>query len=194
MDRRITELHCIMPMANIQSVLANGILSYERIAKLPHATVAMTEVQGRRDIKQVPGGLRLHQYANLYFHARNPMLFKRLEQASSLCVLQVSCEVLGLPGVVLTDQNAASDYVRFLAPEQISEIDMDRVYAADWRDPDRIAYLRKKAAKCAEVLVPHQVQPRFLSGAYVVDSAAQERLAALGFSLPISISPVLFFR
>lgn len=193
-DPRITELHCIMPMENIPSVLVNGILSYESVSKLQHATVAMMEVQERRDSKQVPGGLRLHQYANLYFHARNPMLFKRLDQAAALCILQVSCEVLQLPEVVLTDQNAASDYVRFLAPRQLSEIDMDRVYAEDWRDPDRIAYFRRKAAKCAEVLIPHRIHPRFLIGAHVVDAAARSRLSALGFTLSISVSPALFFR
>lgn len=87
MDPRLTELHCIMPMDNIPSVQANGILSYESTAKLAHASVSMAEVQERRDKKQVPGGLRLHQYANLYFHARNPMLYSRLAQASGLCIL-----------------------------------------------------------------------------------------------------------
>lgn len=194
MDPRIVELHCIMPMDNIASIVANGILSYESAARLAHASVAMQEVQERRDQKQVPGGLRLHQYANLYFHARNPMLYKRMDEAPRLCILRVSCKVLGLPGVVLTDQNAASNYVRFLAPGQISEIDMDMVYAADWRDQDRIAYYRRKAAKCAEILVPHRVSPDQLLGAHVVDAAARNRLLERGFGLPVSITPLLFFR
>lgn len=193
MDHRITELHCIMPMNNVPSVLTDGILSYESATKMTHASVAMAEVQERRDRTQVPGGLRLHQYANLYFHARNPMLFLRRSQASTLCVLRVSCEVLREPGVVLTDQNAASSYVRFLAPEQISEIDMQLVYAEDWRHPDQITYFRRKAAKCAEVLVPHRVRPQFLLGAHVVDAAAQAALLQLGCTLPISITPSLFF-
>lgn len=183
-----------MPMDNAPSVLVNGILSYESATRLAHASVAMAEVQERRDSKQVPGGLRLHQYANLYFHARNPMLYLRLAQASRLCILRVSCDVLAVPGVVLTDQNAASDYVRFLAPSQVSEIDMDLVYAEDWRHPDRITYFRRKAAKCAEVLVPQKVHPRFLLGAHVADAAARDRLSAVGFTLPISVSPALFFR
>jgi hypothetical protein len=194
MDPRILELHCIMPMDNLSSVLQHGILSYERAAALLHRSVAMPEVQERRDQKQVPGGLRLHQYANLYFHARNPMLFKRLDQADTLCVMQVNRDVMQLPGVVLTDQNAASDYVRFLALAQIGEIDMNRVYALDWRHQDRITFYRQKAAKCAEVLVPGQVEPRFLIGAHVVDAAARDRLSALGFHLPIAITPALFFR
>jgi hypothetical protein len=117
-DPRVTELHCIMPIENLVSVMKEGILSHENAAKLKHHSVALQPVQDKRDKKQVPGGLRLHQYANLYFHARNPMMFKRRDQASELCVLQVSTTVLPLPGVVISDQNAASDYVRFLHPRQ----------------------------------------------------------------------------
>jgi hypothetical protein len=84
MDPRVTEFQCIMPIGNIPSVMAHGILSHERASKLAHASVAMDAIQEKRDKKHVPGGLKLHQYANLYFHARNPMLFKRKDQAADL--------------------------------------------------------------------------------------------------------------
>src|SRR5262245_22935590 len=194
-DPRVTELHCIMPMANIGSVMAEGILSYERAARLAHHSVAMQPVQDRRDRKQVPGGLKLHQYANLYFHARNPMLFKRKSEAGSLCILQVSTEVLGLAGTVISDQNAASDYVRFLHPRQWKLLDFEAIYAMDWRHPDdQIAYWRHRAKKCAEVLVPGCVDSRFLIGAHAVDEPAKGRLAEYGFTLRVTVSPVLFFR
>lgn len=195
MDPRVTELHCIMPMANIASVMARGILSYDSAAKLPHDSVALQPVQDRRDHKQVPGGLKLHQYANLYFHARNPMLFKRLGEGATLCVLQVSTDVFELPGVAITDCNAASDYARPLAPFQWQLLDFDDIYALDWRhlgDPPR--YFQHKSRKCAEVLVPHRVESRFLRGAYVIDGQAEQRLRGLGFGLPIQVDPVLFFR
>lgn len=195
MDPRVTELHCIMPMANIASVMGRGILSYDSAAKLPHDSVALQPVQDRRDHKQVPGGLKLHQYANLYFHARNPMLFKRLGEAATLCVLQVSTDVFGLPGVVITDCNAASDYARPLAPFQWQLLDFDDIYALDWRHPgDPPRYFQHKSRKCAEVLVPHRVESRFLRGAYVIDGQAEQRLRGLGFGLPIQVDPVLFFR
>jgi len=195
MDPRVTELHCIMPMANIGSVVTHGLLSYERAAALAHASVAMQPVQDRRDQKVVPGGLKLHQYANLYFHARNPMLYKRLGEADALCVLRVSTEVLALDGTVISDQNAASDYVRFLHPSQWQFLDFDAIYAMNWKHPDdQIAEWRHKSRKCAEVLVPHRVESRFLRGAYVIDVQAQQRLLALGCGLPVSVAPVLFFR
>lgn len=194
MDPRVTEFQCIMPIDNVPSVLKHGILSYERAAKFAHRSVAMQGIQERRDNKQVPGGLKLHRYANLYFHARNPMLFKRKEEAPNLCVLRVSKTVCNIKGVVLADSNASSDWVRFLHPSQWKLLDFDAIYAMDWRHPgDPIAYYRHRSRKCAEVLVPHYVEPRMLIGAYVVNSAAATRLAGVGFQLPVVVEPMLFF-
>ena len=195
MDPRVTELHCIMPIGNVPSVLEDGILSHAREARLRHRSVAMQPVQDRRDLRSVPRGLKLHQYANLYFHARNPMLFKRKDEASSLCVLRVSTEVLELASVVITDCNAASDYVRYLAPAQWKVLDFEDIYAIDWRHPgDPSRFYQHKSRKCAEVLVPDLIEPRFLTGAYVVDPEAAALLNKAGFGLPVAIDPVLFFR
>lgn len=184
-----------MPIGNVPSVMQHGILSYERTAKLAHHSVAMQEIQDRRDQRQVPGGLKLHQYANLYFHARNPMLYKRKDEAAELCVLRVSRAVSSTQGVVFADCNASSDYVRFLHPTQWKHLDFDDIYAMDWRHPgDPPTYYRHRSRKCAEVLVPHRVEPGRLLGAYVVDQAAAQRLSGVGFALPIAIDPVLFFR
>jgi len=72
----IKELHNIMPIANIPFVMEHGILSHnlrERL-KIPNHSVALEEVQELRARKVVPGGRPLHDYANLYFDAHNPML------------------------------------------------------------------------------------------------------------------------
>jgi len=195
MDARVTEFQCIMPIGNVPSVVEHGILSYERAAQLEHHSVAMQEIQDRRDQKQVPGGLRLHQYANLYFHARNPMLFKRRDEAAELCVLRINTSVREIDGVVFADCNASSDYVRFLHPTQWQLLDFDDIYAMDWRHPgDPPAYYRHRSRKCAEVLVPHRVEPARLLGAHVVNQAARQQLVDAGFALPINIDPALFFR
>lgn len=183
-----------MPIGNIPSVMEHGILSYERAAQLDHHSVAMPEIQDRRDRKQVPGGLRLHQYANLYFHARNPMMYKRRHEIHTLCVLRVSTEVIAEQGTVLADQNASSGYVRFLHPSQWNFLRFDDIYAMDWRHPDPIEGYRRKSRKCAEVLVPHRVNVARLLGAYVVDEETAGRLAATAFALPVTINSELFFQ
>lgn len=196
MDPRVTEFQCIMPMANVPSVLQHGILSFERAARIEHHSVALEEAQEKRDARQVPGGLMLHQYANLYFHARNPMMSKRRAEAANLCVLRVSTDILQIEGVVLADRNAAGGdrWVRFLHPRQWQVLDFDRIYAMDWRDADKFEYFDKKRKKCAEALVPHRVPPDYLSGAYVVNDAAARRLATFGFDLPVTVDADLFFH
>ena len=195
MNPRVTEFHCIMPLENIPSVLGLGILSNERAANLPHYSVALEVVQEKRHLKHVPGGLKLHQYANLYFHARNPMLFKRKDAAAALCVLQVSIESIHIDGVVVTDRNASSDYVRFLHPSQAGLLDYAAIFASDWRHPnDPIAYYRHRSQKCAEILVPHCVEPKYLTGAYVADQSVASKLKSLGFDLAITIDSQMFFR
>jgi hypothetical protein len=184
-----------MPLKNIPSVLKLGILSNDLAGKIPHESVAMDEMQEKRDKKQVPGGRRLHQYANLYFHARNPMMYKRKAKARELCVLRISTDVCEMPGVVFADSNASGGYVRFLSPSQWHLMNFDDIFASDWRHPnDPIAFYRHKSRKCAEVLVPDRVETRFLKGAWVADELVGDALGRLGFPLPIEIDPVLFFQ
>ena len=193
---RIQEFHNIVPITNLMSVLEHGLLSHESAAKIAHQDISMPEVQENRDKTRVPGGLTLHQYANVYFHARNPMMFKRKGVADKICILRVNKSILSIEGVVVTDQNAASNYVRFLAPFQVNEttLDLDGIYADDWRHEDKIEYWRRKSRKCAEVLVPHRIDPEYFMGIYVVDQAAADRLIGLGVWLPIAINGNLFFR
>lgn len=124
------------------------------------------------------------------------MLYRRQEQHESLCVLRVSTDVLDLAGVVITDQNAASDYVRFApAPDGLEHVDGARVFAQSWvQSDDPIQRWRDKSIKCAEVLVPDLVEPRFIKGVYVSGKAASEALHESGVALPVTISGHLFFR
>lgn len=199
MSHRVVELHCIMPIANLPSVQQHGILSHDRAAKLPHASVAKQEIQDRRVGKTVPNGLRLHQYANLYFCARNPMLYLRKPQHSDLCVVRVNRSVLNLPNVVISDQNAASDWVRFLSyPDGMSSINFDYVFADSWQDEDQRTGWQKKAAKCAEALVPNSVAPSYITGVYTCDAQTKAKvetvLAGLSWNLTVMSNPHLFFR
>ncbi|MFA4944945.1 MAG: DUF4433 domain-containing protein [Lentisphaeria bacterium] len=194
MPHRVTELHSIMPIANIASVMAHGILSHEKAARSDHADISLPDVQDLRARTTVPGGLPLHQYANLYFCARNPMMYRLKGERLRLCVLQVDRKVLDLPGVVLTTGNAASNYSRFLpSPAGLRAIPFNDVFADYWTDDNPIEQMRKKSAKCAEVLVPHCVQLCFITGAYVSDSIDQSALLTAGFHLPITINAKMFF-
>lgn len=193
----LEELHYITPIANMGSIARLGILSHERVAKIEHSTVAMAEIQDLRAHKRVPGGRPLHEYVNLYFHARNPMMYKRQEQHQELCVVRLRTDVLDLPGVIVTDSNAAAQgqYVRFAAaPAGLGIVHRDETFAEWWNSPNYFEKCRLRSRKCAEVLVPDQVDRQFLSGIYVSGRTGEEAYNALGLNLPATIDAHLFFR
>lgn len=73
----------------------------------------MQEVQERRTIKIVPGSDNhtLHDYANVYICAKNPMLFKRKDAHAEICVLRMNTAILDGKGVIITDRNATVNCV-----------------------------------------------------------------------------------
>lgn len=193
----IKELHNIMPIANIPSVMEHGILSHNlrRRSRILSRSVAMQEIQDRRKNKIVYGGKALHSYANLFFDAHNPMLSKVRSHNNEICVLKISSEVLSLPGVVITDRNASCNYVGFYPyPDGLTKLNFDMIYATWWlhQDDPRLEELHKNI-KGAEVLVPNCVYPQYIVGASVCNRATGRRLQQTGFSGNIKIDDSLFF-
>jgi hypothetical protein len=191
----LPELHYITPIENLPSIFEHGILSHERADDIEHQSVAMDDVQERRAKVKVPGGRRLHEYVNLYFHARNPMMYKRRGEHKELCILRVRKDVIQRDGVVITDRNASSDYVRFADGERGLEIvDRERVYAKRWTHQNPMEQLRRKSIKCAEVLVPDRIDTTLVRGAYVSCKESKAAAEAAQPSLRVKVSANLFFR
>jgi hypothetical protein len=191
----IPEVHYITPIENVPSILEHGILSNHQAARLSHMSVAMEEVQDRRRDKKIPGARPLHDYANLYFDAHNPMLSRRRDQNDVICVLRIGPAVLDLPGVIVADRNAASDWVRFdPAADGIHALDKDLVFARYWTNAqDPYDAMTRKSVKCAEVLVPDKVESRLVIGAYVANERALRTFQALNTGLPVTINSGMFF-
>ncbi|MBW3614675.1 MAG: DUF4433 domain-containing protein [Actinobacteria bacterium] len=192
MDRaRLRELHNIAHFENIPSILERGILSHRHARHVQHQSVADEDVQARRAETRVPGGLPLHRYACLYVNARNAMLY-RLLGVAPLAVLAVDPAVLDLPGVIVSDRNAASGTARFRpAAEGVAALEEADVFA-EWWNESRDAMQKR----CAEVLVPERIDPAMIQHAYVPDEETARRLrSAIGDrALAIRINAHLFFR
>lgn len=187
-------LYNIMPIDNVRSVLQHGLLSYHNVDGIAHTSIAMNEVQTRREQKYVPGGLSLHDYANLYFHYWNPMLYKRKAENENICILRFSCEVLDLDGCVVSDRNAASPMARFYSPENgIPRLPYDKIYAEFWTHQDCYEYEDHKKIKCAEVLVPYRIPEAYVDSACVVCERSKQRLRNIGFKKPIYVEQGVFF-
>lgn len=191
----LEELHYITPLENVPSIMQTGILSYSRARKMDHQSVAMQQIQRIREGLTIPGGRKLHEYANLYICARNPMMYKRRSRHAELCVLRISTDVLDIPNVVVSDSNAASRYVRFVpAPDGLRIVNRELTFANDWTDPDPIQKFRKAAAKCAEVLVPDQIRPEYITCAYVSCQESLDKFNDFGLNIQAEINGNIFFQ
>lgn len=186
---------------DVASICRLGIFSHNAAKKRAFNPTSICDpaIQQRRERVVVPGvNKRLHDYANLYFNARNPMMFKLSGMHQDLCVLSIKPEVMDVDGVILTDGNAASDYRVFCeAGWGLAGLDEDRIYARDWTHPDQFEYWRRKRAICAEVLVPDKVETKFIQKIYVSCDSTRDKLLALvqhvASGISLEINPDLFF-
>lgn len=193
------KLQYITPIANTPSIMQYGILSHHGASQLAHIDISLGDVQRKRSKKEVVvGRTQLHQYANLYFDARNPMMYRRRSERSSLCVLSVSYDVLDIASTVVADRNAASDYARFFSPmAALDALDFASVFARDWTDPCAPVFYEKRSKKCAEVLVLDCVPPNLIVDACVLCEASAEQLSGkigAGSGFCVKIDPDLFFE
>jgi hypothetical protein len=165
----VRELHFITSIANLDSILRGGILSHDGASRIDHRSVASEDVQDRRRGKCVPNGHRLHNYANLYFHARNPMMYYLVRHGcDDLVVVRVSDAVLDLPNTVLTDGNAAAAGTRFYpSPDGLAYLDSKLIFAKYGTDENYWPDQEKKRVRNAEVLVPDLISSTYIEGCYV---------------------------
>jgi hypothetical protein len=116
----------------------------------------------------------------------------------SLCVLRINPDVLDLPNVIITSQNASSDYVRFYpSPEGLAYLNRNLILAESWVHEDQIEEWQHKSIKCAEVLVPNRVDLVYIIGGYVSNLQTSNQIQRLlndsGIHLDITINEHLFF-
>lgn len=193
----IVELYFITDIVNVPSMLLHGILSHNMIAKkrIKHSSVANVNVQDRRMNKVIPGGKKLHDYANLYINARNPMLYVLLPRQRDLCVLRISTDVLQCNGAIVSDENAARGWARFEPwPDGLNMIEKEDIFRERWDVDGFFERKRLMGIMCAEVLLPDKVESRYIQGAYVSDQEAFDRLVGLCPGFSVTINKTLFFQ
>jgi len=190
----IHELHFITPISTIPSILEKGILCHNLAKNLDHEDLSDSAVQERRSRVKIPNARLLHDYVNLYFDAHNPMLSKIRYRNRDICVLAIDCSIIRQDGVIITDRNAAKDYVRFdKYPDGLEQIDRSMLYARYWTHDDPFLENEHKGIKCAEVLIPDKVKSEYINKAYVVDDETRKKMIEIGFVKSVEIKIDMFF-
>ena len=191
----VKELHFITHIVNLPSISRLGIISRNKAIRddIQFEDVSEPGVQDRRIGKKIPGTTKeVHDYANFYFDAHNPMLSARRLRNNEICVLRINPDILNLKGVIVTDRNAARGCWFKSVAEGLPLLDKDKIYATFWLHEDYLEQERHKGIKCAEILVPECVESGYIVGAYVANRIALDAFTNVS-SLAVEIKSDFFF-
>ena len=194
----IKNLYYITHIDNLPSILERGILSHERIEEegLQPAHIYNTDIVNRRKEKNTPDQKSLWSYANLYFQARNPMMYRVVHEkgAKGLAVISVSKKILQAPGVFITDGNAANDPTQFYFPS-----DGLKMLGQQWKIIQNEWWNNLDGSKrkiMTECLVPNSISSEFIHSIYVADEETRVSVSEKVGSRSISVipEPKMFFQ
>ena len=187
----IEHLKYMTPIENLASIMELGLLSHNGVQStgISRRDISDPEVQRIRGAKQV-GGRELHDYVNLYFNSRNPMLYVRQEVQDNIAILCINRTYIGRSGVWYSDGNAASSGTNFYySPRRLYELNWDCIWADYWsghNDGTRV--------RCAEVLVPQRIPPDDIQQVVVRTNAASGRARQfIPDNIPVVVGPAWFF-
>ena len=194
----IRNLYYITHINNLPSILDKGILSHEKIEKehVQSTRIYNTDIVNRRKEKSTPDEKSLWSYANLYFQARNPMMYRVVHEkgARDLAVVSIAKKILQTPNIFITDGNAANDPTQFYFPSNGLKIlgQQWKIVQNEWWN----TLDGSKRKIMAECLVPNSVSPEFINSIYVADEEARARLSGMvGYrSISVIPEPKMFFQ
>ncbi len=186
-------LYYICHVSNIESILENGIFARAQIKKkeIKHEDIHDDGVLMLRD-KEVPSGKNLREYVNLYFQARNAMLYRLVQNfgRENLAILSIKSSVIESEGSYFTDRNAATHAAEFYSDiKKLNRIDKKILKNEYWTDS-----ADTKQKMMAEVLVEDKVSPDNIMAIYLPQKSDTIKKLVGSKNISIIIEHSMFFH
>jgi hypothetical protein len=188
--RHISGLYYITHIENLPSIMeheSNGI---------NFTPIYDSGIVSSRKEKTVPDGRSLWQFANLYFQARNAMLYRVVCEKSSrhIAIISIRPDIVNRNDIFISTGNAASYQTEIVLAgdgrKKIPKIleDADREY---WSSEDG-----SKRRMMAECLIPTRVPPEDIQTVYVAnhEAAGDVRKSLRKYNVPVVPQPEMFFQ
>jgi O-acetyl-ADP-ribose deacetylase (regulator of RNase III) len=193
----IKSLYYITHIENIPSIISHGILSHQLIEDhgIKYKDIYDIEIVGNRKQKKTPEGHSLWDFANVYFQARNPMLYRIVNEFNhkEIAVLGINSSILQRQNSYITDGNAANIETKFYPSQEgikiISEI-WPTINSEWWNKTN--GSKRKIMAEC---LVPNVIPPESIHSIYVSSHQSSEIVKSKikSGNIPVIPEPNMFF-
>jgi O-acetyl-ADP-ribose deacetylase (regulator of RNase III) len=193
----IKSLYYITHIENLPSILSRGILSHREVENrgVQFKAIYDAEIVGNRKLKTTPDRRSLWEFANLYFQPRNPMLYRVIHEKGpkEIVILGLQPQVLDIPGLYITDGNAANTPTSFFklrdGIKALSRI-WDIINSDWWNSLD--GSKRKIMAEC---LVPSVIPPDFVHSVFVPSHTVADEVRKIisPREIPVIPEPNMFF-
>jgi len=194
----IRNLYYITHINNLPSILKFGILSHNQIIekKIDFTPIYEESVVNRRQSIKTPDGRSLWDFANVYFQARNPMLYRVMLEKSKeeIIVIAISPSILKDKCLYFADGNAACNETA-IWPIKEAKSRLPKMLRGDlareyWSSTDG-----SKRRIMAECLVPGSIRPELINQIFVPSYECKISIQKIiGIrAIPIIPEPKMFF-
>jgi O-acetyl-ADP-ribose deacetylase (regulator of RNase III) len=198
-SKEIDKLYYICHIDNIKSILDLGLLSHNESQKVESKTIYDASIINHRNaIKpHKDKDYTLWNFANLYFNARNAMLYRVMHEIGEENVAIIQFNKLTIDyaqnnNSLISLGNAAHNESSFVdinnGIKQLKKIwkSWNKEY---WNDADG-----SKRLMMSELLVLEKIPPEFISSIYVANERIGDKVKSLTSFENIITQPNLFFR
>jgi O-acetyl-ADP-ribose deacetylase (regulator of RNase III) len=173
----VRELYYITHVANLSSILKSGIYCHKLIEEkgITFTPIYNASIVSNRKSITAPDGRSLWNFANVYFQARNPMLYQvvRTKSVEDIAVVGIDKSILNWPDIFITTGNAAHSQSEILPaslgrkniPSILKEIDVEY-----WTEANG-----SKRKIMAEALIPDFIPAHYIKSVYFGDISTKLR-------------------
>ena len=202
---RLVYVHRLMHISNIPRLLETGFVhSNSEKADSNYIVIGDRSIIKVRD-QEVHHGYRLSDYIPFYLGPRTPMLLVIQSGRNGVdrhdaedivyCAVRISTIIEQDWDCIFTDGHAVSGITKFYDKSQLPHINdilsVEDVYAKYWIDDVDTDLNRRKQA---ELLVRDEIPAQFISGFFVYNERAKQRLETMGVDFSkICVAPEYYF-
>jgi len=182
MARRLYSYFYIVHINNLKEILERGIFSHNKVFELgiKPEMISNPEVMSLRKQRILDGEKTLWDYANVYFEARNPMLWTIIKKygIENIVVLGVKPAIHNLEGVKIADGNASRlSETEVVSKEKLKEVFLsikDELNFEYWKETDD-----SKRKIMAECLVPDNIPPEYIDSIFVANQSIADKVISI---------------
>ncbi len=188
------QFYYITHKKNLRSILKRGILSHNSMKreKIEPVKIYDDAIVARREDIPTGTGNYLWDYANFYFQARNPMLYRvtRERGNADILILEINSDIMDCDGAFISDGNAAHHRTNFYPADKkalgkLKDSTFKKIY---WAEEDD-----SKREIMAEILIPSCVEADKITGIFVASPTIQNEMLGSAGKIPVIVQPFMFF-